>query len=257
MTRCFALIIGILFSAKHVIILAMITLIQFPKPPTRPSFSPFCLKLETYLKVAKIPYENKLTVSTAKSKKKKLPMILDHGELIEDSTFIIEHLKQKQNVDLDQHLSAEQKAISKSFQWLCEKSIVDIVMFFRWCDPVNWLKFREVVFKGAPWLIKATVANGMSNSIRKTLYKHGIGRFSDAEKLKILNDNLEAITNYLGNKKYFFGDQISTIDTILFATLIQIEPRDVVAQFQGVLEKHPVLVKYIQNIKKEYWPEFL
>ena len=255
MTHCFAVIIEILFSVKYGVILNMITLIQFPKPPTRISFSPFCLKLETYLKVAKIPYENKLTVSTAKSKKKKLPMILDQGELIEDSTIIIEHLKEKYHIDLDQHLSPEQKAIAKSFQWLCEKSIVDIVMYFRWCDPINWPKFREVVFKGAPWLIKATVANGMASSIRKTLYKHGIGRFSDIEKLKILDDNLEAIGNYLGQKKYFFGDQVSTIDTILFATLVQLEPRDVVAQFEGVLEKHPLLVKYIENIKKEYWPE--
>lgn len=234
----------------------MITLIQFPKSPTRPSISPFCLKLETYLKVAKIPYDNKLTVSTAKSKKKKMPMILDQGELIEDSTFIIDHLKEKHNVDLDQHLTLEQKAIAKSFQWLCEKSIVDIAMYFRWCDADNWLKFRDVIFKGAPWLIKATVANGMASTVRKTLYEHGTGRFTDAEKLKILDDNLVAIENYLGQKKYFFGDQISTIDTILFATLIQLESDDVVRQFKGIFEKHPLLLKYIQHIKKEYWPEF-
>ena len=113
MTHCFAVIIEILFSVKYGVILNMITLIQFPKPPTRPSFSPFCLKLETYLKVAKIPYENKLTVSTAKSTKKKLPMILDQGELIEDSTIIIENLKEKYHIDMDQNLSHEKKAIAK------------------------------------------------------------------------------------------------------------------------------------------------
>ena len=110
-----------------------------------------------------------------------------HTVLVRKGLFF-QYLKEKYHADLDQHLTVEQKAISKSFQWLCEKSIVDIVVYFRWCDPENWPKFREVVFKGAPWLIKATVANGMASSIRKTLYKHGIGRFSDAEKLKILNE---------------------------------------------------------------------
>ena len=180
---------------------------------------------------------------------------MDQGQLIEDSTFIIGHLKQKHGVDLDKHLSAEQKAISTAFQWLCEKSLIDIVAHFRWSDPQNWPKFRDVVFKGAPWLIKVTVANAMSKSLTKTLYKHGIGRFSDDEKLVILNDNLSAISNYLGDKKYFFGDQISTIDITLFSFLVQVRPRGIVRQLEGVLDKYPNLLRFIANFEKNYWPE--
>jgi glutathione S-transferase len=233
----------------------MITLVQFPKSSTQFSFSPFCLKMESYLKAAGIPYENKLTVSMKGSKKKKLPMIVDNGELVEDSTFIIEHLKRKHAIDLDRHLTSEQMAIGQAFQWLCEKSLVDIVIYFRWVDSANWPKFRDIVFRGAPWIIKATVANGMAKSIGKTLYKHGTGRFTDTERLKLLNDNLSAISNYLGQKKYFFGDQVSTVDTILFATLVQVRPRGVVPQFDGVLEKYPNLMAYIKNFAKSYWPE--
>ena len=234
----------------------MITLIQYPKPSGRASYSPFCLKLETYLRFAKVPYENKLTVSMGASKKKKMPMILDQGELIEDSTLIIEHLKIKHGVDLDKNLTAEQKAITKAFQWLCEKSLIDVVVYFRWVDPQNWPQFREVIFHGAPWFIKVTIANVMANSIKKTLHKHGIGRFSDDEKLKNLNDNLTAISNYLSSKTYFFGDQISSIDAILYSHLTQVAPRGVVKQFEGLLDKYPNLVKYQQNISNLYWPEF-
>ena len=183
-------------------------------------------------------------------------MISEDGQLIEDSQFIIEYLKEKHSVDLDKHLTIEQKAIAKAFQWLCEKSIVNIVVYFRWADADNWPKFREVIFRGMPWVIKVTVVNIMSNSIRKTLHKHGMGRFTDAEKLKILNDNLTAISGFLGEKKYFFGDQISSIDTTIFAHLVQIAPRDVVPQFEGVLHKYPNLEKYVENITNLYWPEF-
>lgn len=234
----------------------MITLIQFPKPSDRPSFSPFCLKLETYLKVAKVPYENKLTVSMGKSKKKKMPMILDGEALIEDSTFIIEHLKTKHGIDLDAHLTTEQKAVAKAFQWLCEKVIVDIVVYFRWADKDNWPKFRELIFARAPWLIKVTVANGMAKNVEKTLYKHGMGRFTDEERLKILNDNLAAISAYLGDKKYFFGDQISTIDTVLFAVLCQVSPRGVVPQFEGLINRYPNLKRYVEEFSKIHWPEY-
>lgn len=232
-----------------------ITLIQFPKSQSDLSFSPFCLKLETYLKATKIPYENKFTVSMAGSKKKKMPMIRDQGEMIEDSTFIIEHLKQKYNFDLDKNLSPEQKAVSKAFQWLCEKSLVDIVVHFRWVDPDNWPKFRDIIFRGAPWFIKLTIANSMAKNIKQTLYKHGMGRFTDQEKIKILNDNLLAISNYLSDKKFFFGDEISTIDITLFSFLVQVAPRGVVKQFEGVLEQYPNLIRYIERIEKAYWPK--
>jgi glutathione S-transferase len=235
----------------------MITLIQFPGAHNRPSYSPFCLKLETYLKIAKIPYENKLTVSTANSKKKKMPMIIDKGELIEDSTFIIEHLKKNHGVYLDSHLTAEQKAVAKSFQWLCEKSLIDIIMSFRWGDEKNWPKFRDIVFHGAPWIIKATVANVIKNNVVKTLHANGTGRFSETERLKLLDDNLAAISNYLGNKKYFFGDQVSSIDTIIYAHLIQAQPRGVATQLEGMVEKYPNLISYLSNFTKTYWPQYL
>jgi glutathione S-transferase len=233
----------------------MITLIQFPKSPNCASYSPFCLKMETYLKVAKLPYENKLTVSMTGSKKKKMPMILDQGELVEDSTLIIEHLKQMHGVDLDKHLTPEQKGISKAFQWLCEKSLVDIVVHFRWVDQNNWPKFREVIFRGAPWLVKVTVANAMAKSIKKTLHKHGMGRFTDVEKLRIMDDNLSAISNYIGDKKFFFGNQVSTIDVTLYSFLVQVEPRGVVSQFEGAIDKYPNLKEYLDHFTKTYWPE--
>ena len=233
----------------------MITLVQFPKSPKRLSFSPFCLKLESYFKIANVPYENKFAISMPDSKKKKMPMIIDDGELIEDSTFIIEHLKQKHGIDLDQHLSLEQKAIAKAFQRLCELSIVDIVVYFRWVDPKNWPKFRDVVFKGAPWFIKSTVANFIAGSIKKNLHKHGIGRFTDAERLKILDDNLSAISNYLGENKFFFGDQVSSIDTVLYSHLVQVSSRGVVPQFEHAMEKYPNLKRYIANFSRLYWPE--
>ncbi len=189
------------------------------------------------------------------SKKKKMPMILDQGELIEDSDFIIQHLRLKHGVDLDSHLSDEEKAVAKAFQRLCEKNIVDIVVYFRWVDKENWPKFRDIVFRGAPWFIKLTIANGMAKNIEKTLFKHGIGRFTESEKLKILDDDLKAISNYLGDKKYFFGNQVSSIDTVLFSTLLQVNSRGAVKQFERTLEAYPNLKSYVDRLTQSFWPE--
>jgi len=57
-------------------------------------YSPFCSKIEAYLKFSKIPYEL-MRGSPNNSPTKKLPYIEINGELIYDSTFIIEYLKKK------------------------------------------------------------------------------------------------------------------------------------------------------------------
>ena len=56
--------------------------------------SPFCVKVEAYLRMTNQPYE---TVSGAqylrKAPKRKLPYIEDNGKIIADSSFILNYLK--------------------------------------------------------------------------------------------------------------------------------------------------------------------
>ena len=84
----------------------------------------------------------------------------------------------------------------------------------------------------------------------------GFGRFSDSEKIELLNHDLKAISDYLGNKKYFFGENIQMIDTIIFAVLVQIEKSTVTPQLGPVLDQYPNLKTYIKNIIVTIWPEF-
>jgi hypothetical protein len=61
---------------------AMITLYQFEPAFGLPNASPFCLKLETWLRMAGLPYEApRMTLSAmGRSPKGKLPYIVDEGK---------------------------------------------------------------------------------------------------------------------------------------------------------------------------------
>lgn len=56
--------------------------------------SPFCMKLELYLRLAKIPYETKLA-NPLKAPNGKVPYIKDGDQTIGDSSFIIAMVRTK------------------------------------------------------------------------------------------------------------------------------------------------------------------
>ncbi|XP_077989758.1 failed axon connections homolog [Glandiceps talaboti] len=93
-----------------------------------PSYSPFPLKLETYLRFAKIPYVN--IPSSKWSPKHKTPWIEFNGEILGDTSFIIEFLNEKFEVDLNKHLNPSDKATARAFQKMAEENFycnVDII----------------------------------------------------------------------------------------------------------------------------------
>ena len=67
----------------------MITLYTTPPLWGLPSISPHCTKLETWLRIADIPYKVEITADFNKAPKGKIPFIEYEGELIGDSTLII------------------------------------------------------------------------------------------------------------------------------------------------------------------------
>ncbi len=87
----------------------MIKVHQFEPAFGLPNASPFCMKLETYLRMTGIAYELSPPDmrDLGKAPKGKLPFIEDNGKIIADSTFIIDHLKTTHGDTLDSWLSAQ------------------------------------------------------------------------------------------------------------------------------------------------------
>jgi len=95
----------------------VITLYTFGPGFGLPDPSPFVMKVETLLKMAKLAYRTD-TTGFAKAPKGKLPYIDDDGVEVSDSTFIRWHIEKKYGIDFDQGLDASQKATAwRSRKW--------------------------------------------------------------------------------------------------------------------------------------------
>lgn len=90
----------------------VVLLHQMPPNNRVLNVSPACLKLEAYLRMCKIPYES--DYSFKMSSKGKVPWIEYNGSPVADSNFIVPFLNEEFSIDPDAHLSAVEKAISRT-----------------------------------------------------------------------------------------------------------------------------------------------
>ncbi|XP_062591143.1 failed axon connections homolog isoform X2 [Saccostrea cucullata] len=181
------------------------------KGPYVPSLSPFIIKLETFLKMAGIPYQ--IVRDYKLGPKGKVPWMEYNGKAMGDSQLCMEYLTEELNVDIDDHLSTTERAIGTSFQRMVDEHTYWLMVHWRWAFD------NKKCLKQANWgLLALSVAKYIQ---KRATYTQGVGRHTKPELMNILRKDFRALSNFLGTKKYFFGDKVSSVDCSIFAQLSQ------------------------------------
>lgn len=184
--------------------------------------SPFCVKVEAYLRLAGLPYE---TLSGAqylrKAPKGKLPYIEDNGRIVPDSSFILKYLKETYGDNIDSHLSDIDKAIAHAFIKMIDENLYWVLVHARWRLEHNATTLNKLFFRDIPFPLNKIIAFKAHDDVKKALYKQGIGRHSKDEIAEIGNLDLKALSDFLGNKTYFFGDKPTSLDITAYGILSQ------------------------------------
>lgn len=98
----------------------------------------------------------------------------------------------------------------------------------------------------------------LAGKVHKDMYNHGIGRHSNEEIQSIAVEDLKAISAVLGNKKYMFGDQPSTLDAAVFGIVSNIiygnPPESTLTLY--IKNNLQNLNAYVERIKENFWPDW-
>lgn len=233
----------------------MIKLIQFAPALGLPNASPFCLKLETYLRMANVPYEIPPVTMAAFSKapKGKMPYIEDNGKLIADSAFIIAHLKARYGDPLDANLTPEQRAISQAFTRLLEENLYWAVVYARWIEPAGWAITRPAFFNTMPAPFKWFVPTLARRGLVKSLHGHGMGRHSREEIYAIGQRDITALADYLGEKKFFLGESPSSVDATVYGFLANLIWAPIENPLKEHAKQYPQLEAYCTRMRDRYF----
>jgi len=238
----------------------VVYLCQFPICPSVRSISPFALKLETWLRLTGIKYENIHTMKF--SKKGQIPYIELNGEQIPDSNVIIQRLKEKFQVDPDKDISETDLAMGHAATVMMENHTAHIGFHYRYGHHMeNFLKTLKCAeYISAEHIsAKAIKIWGRVQPFltRFRSYLHGIGRHENSDIWEMSFKDLAALSSWLGTKQYFHGSQPSTVDCMLFGHLAQFLFIDIGFPQKTFMEaKCPNLVELVDRVKLQFWGDW-
>ncbi len=233
-----------------------IKLYQFPCPSSLPNLSPFCMKLETVLRMAQIPYEVVTTRNTRRGPKGKLPFIEDQGKLIADSALIIHHLKNKHGLNLEKNLSPQQKATGLAFSRMLEEHFHWAMIFSRWIDPQSSPQFLKIVLGPLPAPLRIVAKTMICRRISNNLYAQGLGRHQPDEIYRLALEDLDAVATFLENKSFLLGEEPCLWDASAFSYLANLVYVRIPSPLQQAAEGFPQVLAYCDRMMARYFPEF-
>ncbi len=232
----------------------MITLYQFPPALGLPNASPFCLKLELYLRMAGLSYRNHYTLELHRAPKGKLPWIDDDGTVMADSGLIIDYLKRTHGDPLDRGLTPLQRATALAITRLCEEHLYWTVLHDRWLSAEGWALTRPGFFGTMPWPLRAMVPLIARRGIRAELHGHGMGRHTPQQIHALGVADVDALAALLGDESFFLGAQATSVDAVAAAFLTNILFVPLETPIKAAAAAHANLVEYCRRMARQYFP---
>jgi glutathione S-transferase len=188
-----------------------------------PCISPYVTKLCNYMKMAGLEYElvpQSLATLDDDSPHGKLPYIIDtDGTKVGDSNNIINYFKGRHGNPLDGDQSKEEAAQAVAWNRLLEEHLYwSGVIQPRWREDSGWQTYIPFIVGGAevgPELQAALDA--FRARILAEFDGQGMGRRSDAEVLEFFKADVDAMSDFLGDKPWFMGDKPRSIDASVYS----------------------------------------
>lgn len=197
----------------------MLTLIQFPRALGVMNASPFCMKVEVFLKLAGLPYRVDDRQLPMRLPKGKLPALRDDDTLVCDSQAILEYLQQRYRDQLPPALHEPEGGADLALRRMIEEHFYFTALWGRWIDAAAFGLVAPSFFGHLPRLLRRPVAGLVRRKMRRDLIGQGMGRHSPTEIAARACDDLDAAQAMLGERPYFGGATPSALDAAVYAFL--------------------------------------
>jgi glutathione S-transferase len=222
--------------------------------------SPFAVKLQTWLRMANLPFETRVS-SPAKMPQRKLPVLQVGSELMADSTVIIDTLRQRHGDPLgDAARPFADRAVARAMQSLCETDLYFINVWFRWKQDANFARVNSVMTAylghlGVPRWVAPLAMRHIRRNMLAQLNAQGAGRRDASQAAEVGCSALAAVSDYLADKPYLLGDAPSTVDATVFGFLHTLLAAPIESPLKAFALERRNLVGYQARVLSRYWAD--
>jgi glutathione S-transferase len=221
-----------------------------------PNASPFCMKVETWLRMAQIPYQARSVGGPPKSATGKVPyLVRPDGSLLPDSGAIIATLEREHQVPLDRDLSSSDRAVAVMLRRTFEDSLYFALLHQRWLVDENWQVTRQAYFGSLPAVVRATLVPLIRRKVRRDAWGQGVARMGSEQICQRGIEDISAVSELLGDRRFFLGDQPRGVDALAYAFLANFLVPPLQSPIVEAARARDNLVRYCDRMRALYWPE--
>lgn len=236
----------------------------YPDPQVSPDISPFVVKLETWLRMSGIPYETR-TGANQEMPHKKLPVAMIEGELVPDSSRIIQRLLQLYPQAIsNRHLSATERAQACALTAMIEQHLYFVLLTMRYCVKANFNTYKPMLLDYAkrsvpswqkPFLttLAPLIFPFVQYQYRGQAWQQGTARHSIEDINAMGIEVWKAVKEVLGSKPFLLGDQPCLVDATVFGFLHAEIRHPFASKIREYVLNEPSLVEYHDRIWNRYW----
>ena len=218
--------------------------------------SPFCLKLETWLRMAGIPYDSISLNRPPQSKTGKVPyMLLDNGATLADSNVIIRTLARERGIELGPEQSPEEQARAHAILRMVEESLYFAAVWERWMLPEFWPITRDGYFGTLAGPLRTLFAGLVRHKLKTTLYGQGMLRYEPDEIATRAVSDIRALSALLGQRAFFQGEHAGVVDAAVYGALANLLGFPEQTPLKTAVEACPNLAAFCRRIESVYWTD--
>lgn len=201
-----------------------------------------------------IDYETQVEGDPTKGPKSKVPFIVDGDVRMGDSYFIEKHLNTAHGVDFYENLSASDIATARLAQSAIEEKLYWVMVYSRWQVEENWPIMEEIFFGQMPPEMRKTIGKLALDSMRTSLWGHGMGRHTPDEVYGIGIKIIDHLATILGDGDYFVGDKFTSLDASAYGCLINFVQNPVPTPLKAQIMGMPNLCRFLDAMSERHFP---
>lgn len=231
----------------------MLTLLTFPGSNRLPTHSPFGLKAMCLLQMSGMPWQTEYIADLSTMPLGRVPVLRVGDRLIPDSHNIQAYLEDH-GAGFNDDLSATDRSISHALVRMIEDGLRLGLLHDRWLHPDVWPVMRDQFFAQVPEQAREAVGEEVRGHVRAGLMSQGIAQFDEADRLRRMEKDVDALATLLGDKPFLLADYPTAVDAIAGPVLDMICDLPAPTGLRQLVQNRENLVAYVAAVRAAIYP---